>query len=117
MEFKIFYYRDSSGNSPIAEFLNKLSLSNQVLFNQVTKGLAKLRNRVYHREPFSKHLEFGLWEVRIIARTDILRIFYTFKKGQIIILLHIFIKKTNKTPTSELEIARKRLKELMMEES
>jgi phage-related protein len=77
------------------------------------EGIEKLRNRAYHREPLSKHIEPGLWELRIRLGTDILRIVYTFDKGQIIILLHAFVKKQQKTPKSELEIARKRLKELV----
>lgn len=64
----------------------------------------------------SKHLEAGLWELRIRAGTDILRIIYTFSKGRIIILLHVFIKKQQKTPARELEIARKRLKEVKRSE-
>ena len=64
----------------------------------------------------SKHLESGLWELRVKAGTDILRIIYTFEKGQIIILLHGFVKKDQKTPASELEMARKRLKEVKEKE-
>lgn len=60
----------------------------------------------------SKYLEKGLWELRIKSGNDILRILYTFKKGQIVILLHVFVKKQQKTPLGDLEIARKRLKEL-----
>ena len=55
--------------------------------------------------------------MRIKARSDILRVIYTFTKGQIIILLHVFIKKKQKTPVEELEIARKRLKEIKMMEA
>lgn len=117
MEFEIIYYKDRLGKSPIDEFLDELAIKNEPLFNQVSKGLVKLRNRAYHKEPFSKHIEPGLWEVRIIAGTNTLRIFYTFQKGQVIILLHIFIKKTSKIAVKELEIARKRLSEIRMEES
>ncbi len=116
MDFKIEYYKDSSGNSPIEEFLLKLKNSNNPLAEQTLKGLEKLKNRAYHKEPLSKHIESGLWELRIRAGTNILRILYTFAKGRIIILLHIFIKKQQKTPVGELEIARKRLKEIKMME-
>ena len=116
MEFEIKYYLDSFGNDPIHEFLLDLSRNNKDLYAQLIRGIEKIRNRAYHREPFSKHIELGLWEIRIIAGTDILRIFYTFKKGQIIILLHVFIKKQQKTPPDELGIARKRLRELKLRE-
>lgn len=112
MDFKIVYYKASSSGDPIHEFLIELAKSNPDLFTQVTKGIEKLRNRAYHKEPLSKHVEPGLWELRIRAGSDILRIMYTFAKGQVIILLHTFVKKQQKMPTSELETARKRLRYL-----
>ncbi len=112
MDFKIVYYKDGSGNSPIEEFLLELKRSNNPLAEQTLKGLENLKNRVYHKEPLSKYLEPGLWELRIKASSNILRSIYTFEKGQIIILLHIFIKKQQKTPARELGIARNRLKQL-----
>jgi len=117
MDFKIEYYRDSSGESPIGEFLLKLKSSNNPLAEQTLKGLEKLKNRAYHKEPLSKHIEPEVWELRVRAGTNILRILYTFAKGRMIILLHIFIKKQQKTPVGELEIARKRLKEIKMMEA
>lgn len=116
MEFKIEHYQDNVGNSPVEKFLLGLVVTNKALFNQVSKGLTKLRNRAYHKEPLSKYIEPGLWELRIKTGTDVLRIIYTFKKGKIIILLHVFIKKQQKTPLQELEIARKRFKEIKMKE-
>lgn len=112
MEFKIIYYRDSLGNSPVEEFLIELQMVNNPLAEQTFKGLEKLKHRAYHKEPLSKYLERGLWELRIKAGSSILRIIYTFDKGQIIILLHVFIKKQQKIPASELELARNRLKEV-----
>lgn len=112
MEFQITYYKDKDGKSPVEEFLIKLKIANNSLAEQAFKGLEKIRNRAYHREPLSKYVEPGLWEVRIRSGTDILRILYTFTKGRIIILLHVFIKKQQKIPVNELDIARKRLKEI-----
>ena len=112
MDFEIRFYKDSKGKSPVEEFLLELAESNRVLVAKTRDGIEKLRNRVYHREPLSKHIESGLWELRIRAGNDILRVLYTFEKGRIIILLHSFVKKQQKTPASELEIARKRLKEV-----
>ncbi|MBI4037679.1 type II toxin-antitoxin system RelE/ParE family toxin [Candidatus Curtissbacteria bacterium] len=117
MDFKIVYYKDRSGKSPIEEFLLDLAVTNELLFNQTSKGLGKLRNRAYHNEPLSKYLESGLWELRIRSRNDTLRIIYSFMKGQVIILLHVFIKKQQKTPPGELEMARKRLNEIKMRET
>lgn len=114
MEFRIEFYREVSGQSPVEEFLLTLAKNNRVLLARTREGITKLRYRAYHREPLSKHVEAGLWELRIKAESDILRIFYTFTKGGVIILLHGFIKKQQKTPVSELEMARKRLKEVKL---
>jgi len=105
-----------TGNRPIEEFLDELEKKNSLLYDQTLKGFEKLKNRVYHKEPLSKHLESGLWELRIRSVNDILRVIYTFTKGRIIILLHIFIKKQEKTSKSDLEQARIRLKELKVRE-
>lgn len=116
MEFKIFYYRDKEGKALVEEFLIGLKKVNPILAQQAFRGIGKLRNRAYHKEPLSKYIELGLWELRIRVGTDILRVLYTFAKGRIIILLHIFIKKQERMSVGELEIARARLKELRMRE-
>src|SRR3972149_9277831 len=112
MDFKIVFYKDSFGKSPIEEFFLKLASSTRLLLCKAREGIEKLRNKAYHKEPLSKYIEQGLWELRIRSENNILRILYTFKKGQIVILLHSFIKKQQKTPERELKLARKRLKEL-----
>lgn len=117
MDFAIAFYKDNSGKNPIEEFLLELEKSNKVLVVRTKQGIEKLRNRFYHKEPLSKYIEPGLWEIRVKAGSSILRIFYTYKKGRIIILLHAFVKKQQKTPAKELEIARARLLESKREES
>lgn len=117
MEFEIIFYKDNSGKSPIEEFLLELEKNNLRFVFQTREAIERLKNRTYHKEPFSKHIELGLWELRVKSGTDILRILYTFEKGRIIILLHIFIKKKQKMPTKELEVARKRLSTLRRIES
>ena len=117
MEFEVIIYKDNKGNSTVEEFLLGLVRTNKDLFNETVKGIEKLKNRIYHKEPLSKYLEPGLWELRIKAGNNILRIIYTFEKGRIINLLHVFIKKKQKTPTGELEIARNRLKEIKLKEA
>lgn len=117
MDFEIIFYKDAQGKNPIDEFFLELAQTNRVLLVKVRAGINKLRHKAYHKEPMSKYIEAGLWELRVRSRTDILRILYTFRKGQIIILLHVFIKKQQKTPAGEIEIARKRLKEIKLQEA
>lgn len=63
--------------------------------------------------PHTKYLEKGLIELRIKGKEGIARVFYcTMVMGKII-MLHSYIKKTNKTPKKEIEIAKKRMKEVL----
>ncbi len=64
------------------------------------------------RMPHSRSLGRGLFELRPRGREGIGRAFYCYLKGRRIIVLHAFIKKTHATPTRDLKIARRRLKEI-----
>lgn len=112
MDFTIEFYKGVSGKNPIEEFLTDLYKKNPILSAQTIKGIEKLRQKVFHREPFTKHLEKNLYELRIKSGNNIVRILFTFGKGQRVILLHGFVKKKQKIPEKELEIARNRLKEI-----
>lgn len=59
------------------------------------------------REPYSKQIEDGLFELRIKFASDITRIFYFFVVNNRIILTNGFVKKTMKTPKTELALAKK----------
>ena len=63
--------------------------------------------------PHTRAMGRGLFELRLRASEGISRVFYGVVSGQRIVMLHVFIKKTQKTPVRELEIARKRMKELL----
>jgi len=63
-------------------------------------------------EPYTKPLSNGLFEIRAKAKEGIGRSIYCYQKGQKIILLHSFVKKDQKTPKKELEIALNRKKEI-----
>jgi phage-related protein len=62
--------------------------------------------------PHTRAMGEGLFELRLKAAEGIARIFYCTMVGKKIVILHQFIKKTDKTPSKELEIARRRLKEV-----
>lgn len=63
-------------------------------------------------EPFTKFLKDGLFEIRVKAQEGIGRAFFCYRIKQEIIILHCFIKKAQKTPKKELEIAIQRMKEI-----
>ena len=62
--------------------------------------------------PHTRAMGQGLFELRLKAAEGIARIFYCTMIGKRIVMLHQFIKKTDKTPPKELAIARRRLKEI-----
>jgi phage-related protein len=62
------------------------------------------------REPHVKHLAGKLWEIRLKGRDGIARSIYATASGQRVVVLRTFVKKTQKTPQHELEIALARLK-------
>lgn len=62
--------------------------------------------------PHSRAMGEGLFELRIKAAEGIARIFYCTVVNRRIVFLHQFVKKTDKTPSKELEIARRRMKEM-----
>jgi len=63
-------------------------------------------------EPYVKHLEGKLWEMRMKGKDGIARAIYVITYGERVVVLHAFVKKTQKTPRRALEIARERAKEV-----
>lgn len=64
-------------------------------------------------EPYIKHLEGPLWEMRMKGKDGIARAAYVTAKGRRIVVVRVFPKKTQKTPRREIELALKRAKEVL----
>ncbi|RZJ61053.1 MAG: type II toxin-antitoxin system RelE/ParE family toxin [Hymenobacter sp.] len=97
----VFYYRRY-----YLDFFATLKPEVQKKFNWTLKLLSTV-DRV--PEKYFKHLtgSSGLYEIRVEVGSDIYRVFSFFDKGQLIILVNGFQKKTQKTPKNELELAEK----------
>lgn len=110
MSFDVEFY-ECNGNVPVKDFIleqdNKMQAK---IFHNLE--LLELNGNML-REPYSKHLEDGIFELRTKVSSDITRILYFFVIGQKIILTNGFVKKTQKTPKSEIEIAKKRRNEYL----
>jgi phage-related protein len=63
-------------------------------------------------EPHTKAFGGGLFELRLKGAEGIARVFFCTVVGRRIVMLHSFVKKTQKTPVRELEVAESRLKEI-----
>jgi hypothetical protein len=70
MEFKVEFYETTSGKCPVKDFLEELKRSDFDDFTAVVAGLAKLRNRQYHRPPLSKSIDSGLFELRHVGKLN-----------------------------------------------
>lgn len=64
------------------------------------------------REPYVKHLEKSLWEMRMTGRDGIARAIYVTASGKRVVIVRAFRKKTQKTPRSEIELALKRAEQV-----
>ena len=62
--------------------------------------------------PHTRAMGHGLFELRLKAAEGIARVFYCTLVGRRIVMLHQFVKKTEKTPRAEIEMSRKRMKEV-----
>ncbi len=63
--------------------------------------------------PHTRFIEDGLIELRIKSKEGIARVFYCTLIGKRIVMLHLFIKKSNKIPKKEIQIATKRMKKVL----
>jgi phage-related protein len=71
-----------------------------------THGLERVR------EPYVKHLEGPLWEMRMKGKDGIARAVYVTATGHRVVVVHVFVKKTQKTPRREIDTALRRAKEV-----
>lgn len=103
-QYTVYFYKDSNtGNSLVKEYIAQLPFKQKT---KVLKYIEFLRvNRGYLDEPYSKHIQGKIRELRVDFSKDKHRIFYFAFVGKKIILLHAFLKKSKKTPKREVNKA------------
>ena len=110
-DFEIVLYQKQDGTQPVSEFIDSLNVKMQA---KVLRSIGLLKQNGYElREPYTKTIQDGILELRIQQGNDIARILYFFVVGRKIVLTNGFIKKTQKTPQRDLDVAIKRYKELL----
>ena len=103
-KFDAKFYEKPDGTKPARDFLVGLPTKMRA---KVTWTIALLESSGTDlREPYSKHLDDGIFELRAKVGSNITRVLYFFVVGRCIIITHGFIKKTDKTPPEEIEKAR-----------
>ena len=101
-------YEATGGNCPVRDFLDQLKVSAPDDFAAILAGLAKLRNRQYHREPLSKALGDGLFELRHVGKLNT-RVLWFFMRGKRIVALHGIRNKGQAIASRDLKTATSRM--------
>lgn len=109
MSWKVNFFQTARGDYPVKEFMNDQDESTQAKLISAIELLET--DGPYLKPPYIKKLQDKLYELRISGVVAI-RIFYAISKGEYY-LLHVFKKKTHKTPAKELKIAIDRMKQII----
>ena len=105
----LVFYRSSGGKEPVREWLKTLDTPDRLAVGQ---DLMRAQWRWPVGMPLCRAMGQGLWEIRTeLPSNRIARVLLCWDDG-VLVALHAFIKKTQKTPDDELALARKRQKEL-----
>jgi phage-related protein len=107
MEWTVVYLNDAVRAEVEALAVDLRSKFQRIVELVRSKGLEQVR------EPYIKHLDDKLWEMRLIGRDNIARVIYVTASGRRVVVLHAFIKQSDKTPRRALAIARARAKEVI----
>lgn len=109
----IYFYKDKQGNQPVLDYMRELarrdSKDSRVKLNKLNDYIELLsQHGTRAGQPYLKHLDAEIWELRPL-RDRIL--FVAWLDGSFV-LLHYFVKKTQKKPKREIEKAKRELKDL-----
>ncbi len=111
---KIYFYRDKNGREPVTEYLAELrgkkDKDSRIKLNKLNDYIEMLSEYgTQTGEPYIKHLDGDIWELRPIRD----RILFAAWVDGSFILLHQFMKKTQKTPQREIEKAKREFADII----
>ena len=113
-EFEIIFYETTDGKCPVTDFIDGLP---KKMREKIFKSLDLLKIKGNSlREPYSKPLEDGIFELRCKVGSDLTRTLYFFYVGKKIIFTNGFTKKTRRTPQNEIELAKTRREDYIRRE-
>jgi phage-related protein len=104
----VFFFQTSSGNEPVRDWLKQRNPEEKKTIGEDIKAVEFLWPIGY---PQVRKLDKDLWELRTHLQIGICRVFFTVWKEKMV-LLHSIIKKSQKTPSQDLELAKKRRDEV-----
>lgn len=105
---QVVFFRLNSGREPVRDWLKGLD---REIRRAIGEDIKTLQFRWPIGMPLARKMEEDLWELRSQISPGIARTFFTFYDDKIV-LLHGFVKKSSRTPATEMAIARRRLKML-----
>ncbi len=108
MRLQVFFYRTTGGAEPVREWLKALPIDERKI---IGNDLKTAQFGWPLGMPLIRKLEADLWEVRSRLPHRIARVIFTVEDSKMV-LLHGFIKKSQKTPVEDLQLARQRMKAL-----
>ena len=103
-EYEIQFYDKPDGAEPAKEFILSLDAKMRAKVLRTVSLLGDAGPSL--REPYSKSLDDGIFELRTKFGSDITRVLYFFVVGKKVILTNGFVKKTQKTPPAEIALAK-----------
>ncbi len=104
---KIVYYRSAAGAEPVRDYLDRLSDDDLAVIQNAFSDLEV--NGLQASTVKMRHIDGKLWELKLSAH----RIFYVVIAGPAMVLLHGYRKQSQKAPPRELDVAYKRMKEVL----
>ena len=105
-KFEVVLYEKANGECPVEEFITSLDMKMQAKMIGLLELLEEKGNQL--REPYSKSIDDGIFELRCKVGNNITRILYfSYYEGKIV-LTNGFVKKTQKTPAEEIKLAKER---------
>ncbi|MCD8069351.1 MAG: type II toxin-antitoxin system RelE/ParE family toxin [Lachnospiraceae bacterium] len=114
--FEVIFYTDKNGNSEIVDYLDQLKKESKTSKNAKINRekilayisvLAECGTRI--GEPYVKHIEGEIWELRPLKN----RVFFFYWGNNTFVLLHHYVKRSQKMPPKELARAKKKWKDFM----
>jgi phage-related protein len=108
MRLRVVFYKTEAGKEPVRDWLKSLPSQEK---KTIGEDIKTVQFGWPLGMPLVRKLEKDLWEVRSHLPNRIARVIFTVDDG-LMVLLHGFIKKSQKTPSSDLTLARKRLQTL-----
>ena len=102
------FFREATGTEPVREWLKRLPAEEK---REIGADINTVQFGWPIGMPVVDHVDGDIWEVRTRLATRIARVLFTIE-GDVMVLLHGFIKKERKTPKAELDLAKRRSKKL-----